>query len=143
VLNLYFKYTTNKEILINDKFIQNYIHSFTADEAINDNFGYVVSCFSYIPKTAKWLSPMSISFNIKLVKPFDKFCERELERKTVKEMIHDSILHDSLEDGIYEGMPGNSLWVVPFGGKRVKTRDENPEEIGLIDYRRKENILIS
>lgn len=141
VLDLFYKQTTDKEIFIKESAIINYMKQFTADEAIQSNFGYSATCIVYIPNTAKWIGQMKISFKIKLNDKIDKYCEEDIKNKGVKGMIMDTFLHDPLEDSIYEGMPGESMWVVPWDLKRSDIRITK-EELGLIDYRRLDNIHV-
>lgn len=142
VLDLYYKQTTNKEILIHNSAIINYIQQFTADEAAYSNFGYGASCITYIRNTAKWLGPMKLSFEVTIAEPRDKYCEEDIQNKGVKGMIIETFLHDPLEDSVYEGMPGESMWIVPWGLKRSESSKETHEELGLIDYRRRDNIHV-
>jgi hypothetical protein len=141
VLDLFYKQTTDKEIFIKESAIINYMKQFTADQAIQSNFGYSATCIVYIPNTAKWVGPMKISFKVKLNNKIDKYCEEDIKNKGVKGMIIDTFLHDSLEDSVYEGMPGESMWVVPWDLKRSDIRITK-EELGLIDYRKMDNINI-
>lgn len=142
VLDLYYKQTTEKEIFINESAILGYIKQFTADEAVYSNFGYGASCITYIRNTAKWLGPMKLSFEVTIAEPRDKYCEEDIQNKGVKGMIIETFLHDSLEDSVYEGMPGKSMWIVPWGLKRSESSKETQEELGLIDYRRRDNIHV-
>lgn len=141
ILDLFYKQTTEKEIFITESAVIGYMKQFTADEAIKSNFGYGASCIVYIPNTAKWLGPMKISFEVTINDPVDKYCAQDIENKGVKGMIIETFLHDSLEDSVYEGMPGESMWIVPWGLKRSDTR-VTKEELGLIDYRKRDNIHV-
>lgn len=61
--------------------------------------------------------------------------------KTLEE-IKDDILHQSFEDGMYETEPGGEA-VVPTRNMHGEPDDEDFEELGLIDCRRKDCIEVS
>ena len=75
----------------------------TTSDISNITKWYLIYLFDeYVEGSAKWL-PNSTTLYFEL---------DNKENKLTKESIFETLKYDSLEDGPYEGMPGN-FWVVP------------------------------
>jgi hypothetical protein len=136
VLDLYYNHTAEDEILVNKSAIKNYVQQFTAEEVVIESHLIYTDYMTYIRNTAKWLGPMKISFEVRL-NPQQTMLSFDDKVKFLKE----NLLNESLEDTVYGGGPGFSVWTVPFGLKRLR-RNEFEDELGLIDYRKRDRIRV-
>lgn len=97
---------TNETIDVNDtrKVASAWCKQHTA-EAVIEDLRYMLNISS-----AKWIGSNVLEF----VLPLDSKVDGgyKVTALTLEE-IHDQLVTNSLEDGSYEGMPGESFWIVP------------------------------